>query len=65
MTTNSQTGSARIYEFPVRGRFAASGARDDAKSAADMAAARIPKVAFGSGWYHEAAVQEAEQAGKR
>jgi uncharacterized protein DUF2735 len=58
MTTHYQ-GSARIYDFPPRGRFAVSAAQD---SAAAPATPRAPAVAFGS-WYHEEAI-EAERARK-
>lgn len=46
--------SATIYQFPVRGRFAA-GREEDAKS---NATPRYAKAAFGGGWYHDEAIQE-------
>ena len=58
MTSHYQ-GSARIYDFPLRGRFAVSASHD---SAASQTAPRAPAVAFGS-WYHEEAI-EAERARK-
>jgi Protein of unknown function (DUF2735) len=51
-------GSARIYDFPLRGRFAVSASQD----AAAQTAPRAPAVAFGS-WYHEEAI-EAERTRK-
>jgi len=57
-------GSAKIYEFPARGRFAAGGDLDENKSAATFTAPRVAQAVFGSAWYHDAAVQEAEQARK-
>ena len=54
-------GSAQIYAFPPRGRFAL--ANQDA--AMDTAAVRLTpsvKLASGSGWYHEAAIVNAARA---
>ena len=65
MSASSHTGSAKIYEFPMRGRFAIGGGREDVKAGANVASPRIPKTVAGSGWYHEAAIQEAERAVKR
>jgi hypothetical protein len=64
MTTNIQSGSAKIYEFPTRGRFAAGVARD-AKPAANLVSPAATRAAVGDCWYHDAAVQEAEQTAKR
>ena len=61
MTSNLHRGSAKIYDFPARGRFAASASHDQANAAAKPAA-RAPAVAFGS-WYHEEAI-EADRARK-
>jgi hypothetical protein len=58
MTTNDQNGSATIYQFPARGRFAMSAVHDDAQQAVVA-----PRVVFGSGWYHDEAI-EAERARK-
>ena len=57
MTTSSSRGSARIYEFPPRGRFALN-ARDDTQSPINLEAQALPKVAYGSGWYHDQAIQD-------
>jgi hypothetical protein len=57
MTTN--TGSAKIYQFPPRGRFAIDHRRDDIK-AASHSAQHFAQAACGSAWYHEEAI-EAEQ----
>jgi Protein of unknown function (DUF2735) len=59
MTTNVENGSATIYQFPARGRFALSAPREDVKAAAVAA----PRVVFGSGWYHDEAI-EAERTRK-
>jgi hypothetical protein len=57
MATSFQRESATIYEFPLRGRFAAK--REEAERAA-----AAPRVVFGSGWYHDEAIQDAERARK-
>ncbi len=61
MTMTSPRGSARIYEFPVGGRRNSS--RTDTAKLAETA--RLPIMEFGSGWYHDAAIQDAKPTGKR
>ena len=68
MTTNASvspdvSGSAKIYPFPARGRFAAGGQREEFRLAANVQLPPSVKIASGSGWYHEAAIQT-ERAGK-
>ncbi len=59
MATSFQRESATIYEFPLRGRFAAATRqREEAEEAA-----KLPRVVFGSGWYHDEAM-EAERPRK-
>ena len=67
MTTNIYGHTAKIYQFPAGGKAGIGERREKAKPIA-----RLPKhsqqfadAAAGSGWYHEAAIQEAERAGKR
>jgi hypothetical protein len=59
MTTNL-SGSAKIYTFPARGRFAPAGAADPVPPAADVA---LPAGAVlapsGSSWYHDEAIRDA------
>ena len=58
MTTNISAGSAQIYQFPPRGRFALN-ARDDSRTALESTqAVRV----VSSGWYHDAAIQEADRS---
>jgi hypothetical protein len=57
MTTNIPHQTAKIYQFPIRGRAAVGGLRK-AGSAAEMRTLRVPATALGDGWYHEAAIQE-------
>ncbi len=62
MTTNF-SGSAKIYTFPARGRFAVSAQRDEFKPVANVQMPEGVKVVSGSAWYHEEAIQ-AEQGRK-
>jgi hypothetical protein len=64
MTTNfpgspQNSGSAKIFTFPARGRFAAAG---QPKQPANVQLPSGVKVASGSGWYHEAAIQDSIKA---
>jgi hypothetical protein len=63
MTTNSSRESAEIYQFPARGRFAAGVQRSE-KPADNLTSEQVVKAAVGSGWYHEAAIEEAERSRK-
>jgi hypothetical protein len=67
MTTNvsgssSLSGSAKIYTFPARGRFALRFPGDGFAAAANAQLPRGIKLVSGSGWYHEDAIQEASKA---
>ena len=78
MTTSSDRDSAKIYHFPARGRFAASqppasqpaasqpaaSQREETNATLTLSSQQVVKVAVGSGWYHEAAIQEAERTHK-
>jgi hypothetical protein len=55
MTTNTSSGSAKIYQFPARGRFATSAVQNKL-SAAALAALRAPTISYG-GWYHDEAIE--------
>jgi hypothetical protein len=57
MTTSISRGSAQIYEFPPRGRFALNAGNESQA----VESQPLAKVAAGSGWYHDAAIQEAER----
>ena len=63
MTANSDRGSAEIYQFPARGRFAAN-KNSETKDASTPTSHHVVKVAVGSGWYHDAAIQEEERGHK-
>ena len=60
MTTDVRRESAKIYQFPVRVRAVAGDHRDSVKPVAQRAP-HAAKVAYGSGWYHDAAIEDAER----
>jgi uncharacterized protein DUF2735 len=64
MNTSPNRGSAEIIPFPSHARKNSGEPRDTAKPPPTFAAQRAAKVASGSGWYHEAAIQDAEQPRK-
>lgn len=53
MTTSISRGSAEIYEFPPRGRFART-----VREQPSLEAQAATRAAVGSGWYHDAAIAE-------
>ena len=59
MDTDLNRGSAKIYQFPVGGRGSLVAGRYELGKAA---APRVNEAVFGSSWYHEEAVREAELA---
>lgn len=62
MTTNAPQGSAQIFTFPPRGRFAVGGADTAAqsKTAANFASPQVVSAAFSGAWYHDEAVRDEE-----
>jgi hypothetical protein len=65
MTTNIYDHTAKIYRFPAGGKAGIGERREQMKSIADLKPQQFADAAAGSGWYHEAAIQEAERARKR
>jgi hypothetical protein len=67
MTTHSgspaHSGSAQIYAFPLRGRFALAN-QHDAMTSAGGNSIHAVKLASGSGWYHDAAIEDASRGGQ-
>jgi hypothetical protein len=53
--------SARIYQFPAKGRAASGVPREPSKSEAGAISPRAAKVVPASNWYHDEAIQEAER----
>jgi hypothetical protein len=58
MSTRQEGATAKVYQFPARGRFAKAAPVD-----AHLKVVDAPSIAFGSGWYHDEAI-EAERAHK-
>ena len=56
------SGSAKIYQFPPRGRYAENAQRDVAGSTVAASLPAGAKIVSGSGWYHEEAIQEARKS---
>lgn len=65
MTEGSPRQSAKIYQFPPGGRATSGVHNSGAKSVTELWPMRLPRAAIGSGWYHDAAIEEAEQTRKR
>ena len=65
MTANIYGHTAKIYQFPAGGKAGLGDGREQVKPIADLKPQRFVDAAGGSGWYHEAAIQEAERARKR
>jgi hypothetical protein len=61
MTTNLGRESAKIYQFPARTALGGNGLHGKTKSTADLKTVQLPEVSFGSGWYHEAAIRDADR----
>jgi hypothetical protein len=66
MTENSPQQSATIYQFPVRARRTDSTRQESSVLQSAPAAQLAPRAAMagGSGWYHEAAIEEAKEEAK-
>jgi hypothetical protein len=64
MPTSVHRESAKIYQFPTRIRPIVDRHRDEVTTSADAASPRVATAVFGSGWYHEAAI-DAERSVKR
>jgi hypothetical protein len=64
MNTDLNRGPAEIIPFPSRARTSLGELRDVAKPVAKFPLPRAVKVASGSGWYHEAAIEDADRTFK-
>lgn len=60
MTTNIERETAKIYQFPVRGRFVTPSPFADSKLASTLVPSRATAAALDSSWYHAEAILEAE-----
>lgn len=65
MMSNPPRRSAEIYQFPARGRFAGAPRHESTQSALRDLPPANSKIVYGSGWYHEEAIREAEASHKR
>ena len=57
------SGSAKIFQFPPRGRFARAEGRDESAYDVNAVLPRGAKFASGGAWYHDDAI-EADQRRK-
>ena len=64
MATLSHSGSAKIVQFPKRGRFATDRG-ETPKSLGRLGASNAPVVDWEGGWYHQAAIDEAARPRRR
>lgn len=65
MNTNTNHGTAKIYQFPVGGRRALDARRQqDTRSVADINSEHVFESVVGGSWYHEAAIRESEPTRK-
>jgi len=62
MSEKQFQGSAKIYQFPVREHVAAASYRAETKPALHAMTPRAAKVVCGGAWYHEEAINDAEQS---
>ncbi|WP_424631858.1 DUF2735 domain-containing protein [Bradyrhizobium sp. SYSU BS000235] len=58
MASNASHGTAKIYQFPVRGRKTAGGDHEPIRPTTDPRFQPVLGDTFGSGWYHDAAIEE-------
>ncbi len=62
MTANAHGGTAKVIPFPKGGRSGLSGHQHRVDTAEDLLASmRVAYVDYGSGSYHEAAIEDARQ----
>ena len=64
MTEKTQRETAKIYQFPVKARAHKASTPAGGRKVIELPA-RVATVEFGSGWYHDAAMQDAELARHR
>ncbi|MCB1466481.1 MAG: DUF2735 domain-containing protein [Rhizobiaceae bacterium] len=53
--------TAKVYTFPMTADVVRR--RMNAQMLADIAGQNLPKVEFGSGWYHSAAIEDEKSQG--
>jgi hypothetical protein len=65
MSTDAFGETAKIYAFPSRARNNGIRQREQAAPLTDLVSRRLPRVEFGSGWYHDAAIEDAQTDARR
>jgi hypothetical protein len=61
MTMNLGRESAKIYQFPTKVPLSADARRTKVKSTVDLKNTPPIEITYGSGWYHDAAIREADR----
>ena len=61
MATSVPQGSAQIFKFPPRGRYAVGGTDSVQNKLTNFTTQQAVVVGYGGAWYHDEAVREAEQ----
>ena len=61
MTAHSQNNSAKIYAFPVRPVLHPDRRIESVRDGVKPGLPRVTTTEYGTGWYHDAAVQEADR----
>lgn len=62
---HAQQKTATIYQFPTRVRGTIARAALETQASAELRNSRTPRMTFGAGWYHDAAIEDAGGRGKR
>lgn len=66
MNARLNSGSAKIYQFPPRGRTQLGAhSQDEPRSRPTQSSSALSTAACSGSWYHEAAIQESEPTRKR
>ncbi|MEQ1697230.1 MAG: DUF2735 domain-containing protein [Hyphomicrobiaceae bacterium] len=60
MATSTHIETAKIYQFPLKGRAGADRQAAESKRLAERAKATYADCAFGGNWYHEAALHDVD-----
>ena len=64
MATNAPQGSAQIFKFPPRGRFAVGGTDSAQNKPANFTTQQAVIAAAGGAWYHDEAIRDDEPSRK-
>ncbi|GLK69853.1 DUF2735 domain-containing protein [Hansschlegelia plantiphila] len=64
MTMNMIQRSATIYQFPTSVRANSNAGRRENSAVVNLRAPNAPRIVYGSGWYHDEAIQDSQRPGK-